>query len=312
MSETMTDREPAPAVSVVIPHLEDAEGLERCLAALTAQAGAPPFEVIVVDNGSADPPAALVEAAGARLAREGTPGPGPARSHGASLARAPVLAFLDSDCIAAPDWIAVIAREFARGQPPDVIGGDIRIALRNPARGPDGIEAYESVFGYRQALYIRRDGYTATCNMAVRRAVFEAVGPFAGIDRAEDMDWGRRAGALGHRIEYIEDMKIATPARGSFPALARKWDRHIAHDFAKLRGRRDRLRWTLRALMLAASPAGETVRVWRSPRLGSGRGRVRAMAVLTRIRLYRARRMLALLMAGRTEPGGGWRRASRH
>lgn len=301
------------AISVIIPHLEAPAALDRCLAALGAQRAArgvdsPAFEIIVVDNGSAVPPAAICAAHGARLAQEPTPGPGPARSHGARLARAPLLAFVDCDCVPAPDWIATIAAWFAAHPETGVIGGDVRIARADP-RHPTAIEAYESVYGYRMRLYVERDGYTATCNMAVRAAVFARVGDFGGIGIAEDVDWGRRATAAGIRIDYVPGLRIETPARADFAELARKWDRHIGHDFAEVAGLSDRLRWIARAAALAASPLAEIPRLARSDRLTGPRERALALACLTRIRLYRARRMLGLLAGGNGRAlAEGWRR----
>lgn len=301
-----------PEISVIIPHFENVDGLKHCLEALGRQKCGIPFEVIVVDNGSAAPPADLVAEAGARLAHEAEPGPGPARNRGASLACAPLLAFLDSDCIADADWVAAIARAFAQDETLDVIGGDIRIKLKDSSHGPDAIEAYESIFGYRQALYILRDGYAATCNMAVRRSAFQAVGPFGGIGTAEDMDWGARACARGHRMAYVPEMRIATRARGSFAELARKWDRHIAQHFEAVNGASSRLRWVLRALAMAVSPPAEMFRIWRSQQLKSNVARWGAATILTRIRLYRAWRMLALALGSKNiKAGGAWRGARR-
>ena len=221
-----------PRISVVVPHLNQPEALRACLAALAAQrAEGVGVETIVVDNGSTVPPAALCAGFGVRLEAEATPGPGPARSRGAALATGDVLAFIDADCTAEPGWIAGIAAHFAGPDPADVIGGAVRIAPRDPDR-LTVIEAFESVFSYRMRLFIARDRYTATCNMAVRRAVFEAVGPFVGIAVAEDVDWGQRASARGYRLAYVPEVRVATRARASFAELARKWDRHIAHDFA--------------------------------------------------------------------------------
>lgn len=50
------------AVSVVVPVLDDAVRLAGCLDALHAQVGAPAFEVVVVDNGSADSSVAVARA----------------------------------------------------------------------------------------------------------------------------------------------------------------------------------------------------------------------------------------------------------
>lgn len=295
-----------PRISVVIPHLNHPEALARCLAALAAQE-APPFEAIVVDNGSRVLPEAEVAAHPfARLETEATPGPGPARSRGAHLAKGEILAFIDADCVARPGWLSAIAGFLDAHPGIGVIGGDVRIACADPAR-PTAIEAYESVWGYRMRLYVARDGYTATCNMAVRAPVFAAVGDFGGIGIAEDMEWGRRATAMGVGMAYVPDMAIATPARDSFAELARKWDRHVGHDFAAVRGAAGRLRWGLRALALAASPLAEIGRLLGSDRIAGPGARARAFGCLLRVRLYRARRMLGLLTGGPADLSQRWR-----
>ena len=296
-----------PRISVVVPHYNDQAALAGCLAALGAQQAAAPFEVIVVDNGSHEPPEALAAAAGARLVLEPTPGPGPARNAGARAARGPILAFVDADCPPEPGWIAAVAGAFA-DPAVTVIGGDVRIAPEDPARLTT-IEAYESVFGYRFELYIRRDRYAGTGNLAMRRGVFEAVGPFAGIDFAEDMEWGQRASAKGFSPAYVPAMRVTTPARKSFAELARKWDRHVAHFWEKNRQRRlARLRWLALTAATAASPLAEVGTIWRSDRLTRGADRWRALRGVTRIRLWRARRMLGLAL-GRDPRllAGGWR-----
>jgi len=73
-----------------------------------------------------------------------------------------------------------------------VVGGDVRIAVANPRRLTH-LEAYESIFAYRQQEYIETMGFSGTGNLAVGREDFERIGPFAGIEVAEDRDWGRRA-----------------------------------------------------------------------------------------------------------------------
>lgn len=297
-----------PEISVVIPHLNGAEGLALCLSSLAAQENAPRFDVIVVDNGSKDlPEAVLAPYPFARLIQEPTPGPGPARSTGARAAAAPLLAFLDADCRADPGWLASIAAAFRKDPALAVVGGDIRIAFDDP-HDPTAVESYEAVYGYRMALYVARDGYTATCNMAVRAEVFAAVGDFAGIGIAEDVDWGRRATRAGHKIAYDPSMGITTPARPDFAALARKWDRHIGHDAADLDNTSKRVRFAMKACALVGSPILEVPKILRSDRLPSALARRRALACLTRIRLYRARKMIAqLLGAARTQ--GDWSRS---
>lgn len=282
-----------PDISVVIPHLSQPEHLRRCLAALRDQEDAPPCEIIVVDNGSPAPPEALCAEFGARLLHQPAPGPGLARNTGVEAARAPILAFIDADCRADPGWLAAIAARFASPEI-GILGGDVRIARADPAR-PTLIEAYESVYAYRMEEYIRRQGFTGTGNLAIRREVFDAVGPFGGIGIAEDRDWGQRARAAGHLTRYAPEMRVYHPARPTFADLALKWDRQTAHDFARMpAGPGGRLKWLARTAAVAGSPASEIIRILRSDRVEGPRARGLAFAGLVRIRLHRARRMLML------------------
>lgn len=75
-----------------------------------------------------------------------------------------------------------------------------------------------------------------------------------------------------------------------------KWDRHIAHDFARVSGAKAKLRWFLRACALLVSPIAEIPRILRSERLNTLRERWLAFKCLTRIRTYRFRRMTGLLI----------------
>ena len=286
-------------ISVIIPHFNQPDLLARCLAALCPQmAAGHEVEIIVIDNGSRQLPADVVAGfPGVRLDHEATPGPGLARNHGVSLSRGAILAFIDADCVAAPGWLAEIVRQFAN---PDamVLGGDVQI-LHVDAAHPTAIECYEAEFGYRMEQYIKYQYFTGTGNLAMRRQGFEQVGGFAGIGLAEDRDWGQRAHARGIRIIWAPQMLAYHPARRDFAELTRKWDRHTAHDFEMILARRfGRLRWAAKTVAMVASPLAHLPRVLTSTRIKGGPwGKFLALAVLVRIRLYRARLMVPLLFA---------------
>lgn len=290
------------AISVVIPHLNQPDHLRSCLQSLARQAyDMSRVEVLVVDNGSANPPAGICSTFdGVRLVQELTPGPGPARNLGVKVSSGPILAFIDADCTADPNWLIVIDRALTDASTATVLGGDVRIARRDPGR-VTMLEAYESIYAYRQEEYIKRHHYSGTGNLAMRREVFDAVGPFCGIDRAEDRDWGHRAIRLGFTVRYEPEMIVYHPARESFAELCTKWDRHISHTFAEdARGLAGRLRWLGRTAAVAGSPLFEARRLLTSPRVATKRERLSAAVALVRIRMYRSRRMLAALV-GRTK-----------
>jgi len=286
-------------ISVIVPHLNQPGLLRGLLASLFAQGLEPErFEVIVVDNGSRVLPRAEIAAfPGVRLAEEPVPGPGPARNRGAGLARGPLLAFTDSDCTAAPGWLDAILARFAADPDLAVLGGDIRMTVARPG-DPSPAEAFECVYAYDQRDYIERLGFSVTANLAMRQAVFAAVGPFGGIDVAEDTDWCARARAQGFAVRYAPEMLVLHPARRSMAELRAKWDRIIGHRYAARRpGAAGGARWALTALATALSVPAELPRILSTDRLDSPRARARALRGLAAIRLYRTRRMLATLVS---------------
>ena len=300
-----------PRLSIVIPQLNEPDSLQRCLAALDAQRNPDiPFEIIVVDNGSRIAPlAACAAVPGVRLERDSIPGPGPARNRGAAVANADLLAFIDADCVAAPGWVQSIVAFMDSHPDMAFLGGDIGILPTRPER-LTAIEAYECVFSYRAKLYVERYGFAATGNMAVRADVFRAVGPFGGIATMEDTEWGQRASGRGLRIAYLPEAKVLTPSCKSFAELKRRWDRHISHELGKVGRHPARvLSWLAESALVAASPPIGLVSILRSNRVAGLRERCLAFACLTRVRLYRARRMLSLAFHNNTAVVvGSWNR----
>lgn len=303
-----------PEVSVIVPHLNQPEPLRILLASLFAQDfDMGRAEVIVVDNGSRRLPEAVVaEFPGVRLARETAPGPGPARNLGVALSRAPLLAFTDGDCRVDPTWLGRLVGHFAADPDLAILGGDMRLILLEPGN-PTPVEAFECVYAFPQTLYIFRKGYSVTANMGVRRAVFDAVGPFAGIGVSEDRDWGQRARAMGHVTAWRPDVIVHHPARRTMDELRDKCDRNVSLDFAsEAGGLKGRLRWTAKAVALGLSPLAEIPRIARSDRVSGLRDRVRAFRGLAGFRLYRAGRMLRALFSEEVRTASTrWNRSDR-
>jgi glycosyltransferase involved in cell wall biosynthesis len=286
---TMND----PRISVIIPHLNQPQMLARCLGSLR-DGIRQPDQIIVVDNGSdvlPDVPEYVT------LLHEKTPGPGPARNLGVTKATGDMLAFIDADCLADPDWLDAAARAIAAC---DILGGDVRIAYRDPG-SLTVLEAYESIYAYRMDRYIAREGFTGTGNLVVKRAVLETVGPFAGLEKAEDRDWGQRATAQGFDITYVPQMRVYHPARRSFSDLYLKWDRQLAHDYGRISGGVGKLRWALKTLAMGVSPLAEIPRIVASDRVPKIGDKLKAFAGLCRIRAYRTGRMVDLMLRGRPE-----------
>ena len=128
-------------LSVAVCTYSRAGMLARCLERLAAQrvGAGMAWEVIVVDNNSADATAQTVERAcgearipGLRRVVEPRQGVAFARRRGLAEARGRLVAFVDDDCLLAPGWVAA-AIEFARAHPAaGAFGGRIRLAWDEP------------------------------------------------------------------------------------------------------------------------------------------------------------------------------------
>lgn len=281
-------------ISVIIPHLNQPQMLARCLASL-GDGTRTPDEIIVVDNGSDALPEVLDHVT---LLEEVTlAGPGPARNLGVAHATGDVLAFIDADCLARFDWLEEAERAIGNA---DILGGDVRIGYVNPQKLTI-LEAYESIYSYRMARYIREEGFTGTGNLVVKRDVLETVGPFAGLDKAEDRDWGRRATGMGYEITYVPQMRVYHPARRTFVEIFEKWDRQLAHEYGTIAGGSGKLRWIVKTLAMVPSPFVEIPRIVTSDRVPHVYNKLQAFFGLCRIRAYRAGRMVDLLLRGQPE-----------
>jgi GT2 family glycosyltransferase len=284
---------PLPLVSVIIPHYNDLDHLAVCLDHLRRQTWpADRREIVVADNnstGGTEAVAALGE--DIRVVAAAEQGAGPARNAAVAVARGSVLAFIDSDCFAAPNWLAEGVAALARF---DYAGGQVRITVPDPRR-PSPAEAFETEFSFHFKQYIEREGFSGTGNLFVPHAAFDRVGGFrSGVP--EDIDWCRRANALGYRLGYAEDAVVWHPARRQWRELTRRWDRVTSEMLALARERPGyRWRWLVYAFAVAGSPLPHSVRVLRSPQLPGVRSKLAGLIGLFGIRWYRAYRMLACL-----------------
>ena len=272
-----------PQMAVIIPHYNDVIRLQRCLAELmkndTAQC-----EILVVDDGSTQSLAAVQTAfPRVRFLTEPEKGAAAARNTGVRHTTAPILVFIDADCVPAPDWLTV-ARRVAPSA--DLIGGRVDLFDETPPPR-SGAEAFEAVFAFNFRNYIEVQGFTGAGNLVTRRDVFEKVGDFTnGV--SEDRDWSMRAVAKGFRLTYEDGMVVSHPSRSDWAALRHKWLR-LTRELCASNGfsGRDRLRWGLRGLAMPVSALAHVPKVLLSPKLAGPAERVAATATLLRLRAVR-------------------------
>lgn len=287
-----------PRASVIVPHYNDLEGLDRCLTALAKQTvPRSDFEIVVADNASPLPRDAIERVINgrARLVVEHERGAGPARNAAVKASDGGMLAFTDADCIPEPDWLAAGLAGLERF---DVVGGRMRVATSDSRLS--GAEGFEVVFAFDNRSYVETKGFTVTANMFCRRATFDAVGPFRnGVP--EDADWGNRAIRNGFSLGYVEGATVWHPARADWPSLRRKWQRLNREAFAATEGKKwRRMRWTARALALPLSVLVHAPKVFQHKEIHDWRTRLATLGALARLRLWRMQH--ALLLAATDGP----------
>ena len=171
------------------------------------------YEVIVVDDGSPEPPTAAVGDAAAQMdvtlvRRAQNGGPGAARNSGVERATGDHVAFLGDDCEPAPGWLRALARRFEECDD-CLVGGRIVNGLpSNPfSTASDHLIAYLYSHYNRDPEHAR---FFTPNNMAVARRRFVEVGGFdaaiglTGEDRELCDRWLHRGG----RIVYAPDAVV--------------------------------------------------------------------------------------------------------
>ena len=213
-----------PFVSVIVPVYNDPLRLETCLRALEEQTyPRDSYEVIVVDNGSDESIEHVVAGFSQAMASyESRPGSYAARNRGLSLSVGEILAFTDSDCIPAPDWIKKGVEILSKHPNHKVVGGRVEFLFEAPDL-PTATELYDSMIHLDTKRYIEQEGFTATANLFTYRSIFDHIGYFdADLRSSGDREWGQRATSLGFRPIYADDVLVAHPARYSFAQLREK------------------------------------------------------------------------------------------
>jgi GT2 family glycosyltransferase len=210
-----------PEISIVVLNYNGRHWLGPCLEALAAQEGAPPFEVIVVDNASTDGSAEIVGGRhpGVRLVQAGSNlGFAAGNNLGAAAARGSILAFLNNDTRAMPDWVGQLYRAFS-ARPGEWLVGSRIVFMDDPGTidsAGDGYfragGAYKRGHGRAEAAWRTSQEVFGACGAAfmIGRELFERLG---GFDPRffmvyEDVDLCYRARLAGARCWYAADAVV--------------------------------------------------------------------------------------------------------
>lgn len=201
-------------VSAVVPVRDGRSYLGQALDSLLGQT-APPLEILVVDDGSADGSADIAAAIpGVRVVRRAAEGPAAARNAGAQLARGEAIAFLDADDLADASRLEIQTRLLAAA--PDAVGvaGMMRTFL-TPEREAELRDRYacppDPVRSFTPGtLLLRREAFLATGGLDTT------------LPGGEVVDWVRRCRAGGLVLAEHDDVVLRRRIHGDNLSLRRE------------------------------------------------------------------------------------------
>jgi cellulose synthase/poly-beta-1,6-N-acetylglucosamine synthase-like glycosyltransferase/peptidoglycan/xylan/chitin deacetylase (PgdA/CDA1 family) len=211
-------------VSVIVPAYNEEAGIEATLQSLLANDHS--MEIIVVDDGSTDGTAAIVERyarVGVRLIRQANAGKPAALNAGIAPARGRILVLLDGDTVFEPDAIGLLVQPFAD---PSVgaVSGNAKVANRAGLLGRWQHIEYVTGFNLDRRLYDLA-GCMPTVPGAIgafRREALADVGGVSDETLAEDTDLTMAIIRAGWRVVYEESAVAWTEAPASLGQLWRQ------------------------------------------------------------------------------------------
>jgi len=199
--------------SVVVASRNRSALLARLMTALEAQEGAPPFEVVIVDDASDDDTAAVLRdlAASSPLplraeAQRPRRGQSAGRNRGWRRAVGEVVLFTDDDCVPHPGWVAAMCRHL----------DEVDVVQGRTVPAPDQ-SANHGPFS-RTLETTTADGLYATCNMGYHRSWLAGVGGFDETYRhfaGEDTDLALRCLEQGAGFAFAADATVEHDVRPS-------------------------------------------------------------------------------------------------
>jgi len=195
-------------ISVVIPSYNSAHTISKCLDSLQKQSFNGDLEIIVADS-SEDSTAEMVAARypDVQLVRlNKKTDPGTARNIGIGLAKGELIACLDADCVAAPDWLARMADAHQASH--DVVGG----IVRNSPNSDNVVGRAGYMAEFRDFLPRKNRqnvSHIPTCNISYKKRIFTEYGLFDGkYYPQEDLLFNYRLCQQGQRILLDPDIQV--------------------------------------------------------------------------------------------------------
>jgi len=189
-------------VSVIVPAYNARKTIGQCIEALLSQKyQRENYEVIVIDDGSADGTADAVKAYPVKYMYQRNQGPATARNAGVREAQGEIILFTDSDCVPSDNWIAEMIKPFEDKEVVAVKGGyktrqksmvarfaqiefEERFEMLKKAESIDMVDTYSA--GYRKEIFLQMGGFD----------------PYFPVANNEDTELSYRMSKLGYKMVF--------------------------------------------------------------------------------------------------------------
>lgn len=241
--ETIPDLKDYPRVSVIIPVRDPTRDLIDCLNSVNhLDYPADKLEILLVEDGLPNPDLDLSGFKLKHIHLAESRGAGTARNAGAKEASGDILAFLDADCIAGKRWLKELI-PFFQIDGLGAAGGLVEGYYQKSA-----LDRYEgAASSLNMGTRILMEGktssvlYVPTCNMLVRREVFESVGGFKDDMRVgEDVDFCWRMREKGYALLYVPAGKVAHKHRNKLNKMLGRRQDYGTSEAVLYRAHRDK------------------------------------------------------------------------
>lgn len=242
-------------VSVLVPAYNEAKCIENTVRSLMASEH--PIEVIVIDDGSSDGTARIVEAMGlpnVRVIRQLNAGKPAALNRGLANARYDIIVMMDGDTVFEPSTVRELVQPF--GDPRvGAVAGNAKVGNRDSLIGAWQHIEYVMGFNLDRRMYdiLRCMPTIPGAVGAFRRTALERVGGMSDDTLAEDTDITMAMHRDGWRVVYAENARAWTEAPESVQQL---WSQRYRWSYGTMQAI-----WKHRRALVEKGPSGRFGRV---------------------------------------------------
>ncbi|MFF7645909.1 glycosyltransferase [Streptomyces canus] len=242
-------------VSVLVPAYNEAKCIENTVRSLMASEH--PVEVLVIDDGSSDGTARIVEAMGlpnVRVVRQLNAGKPAALNRGLANARHDIIVMMDGDTVFEPSTVRELVQPF--GDPRvGAVAGNAKVGNRDSLIGAWQHIEYVMGFNLDRRMYdvLRCMPTIPGAVGAFRRSALERVGGMSDDTLAEDTDITMAMHRDGWRVVYAEKARAWTEAPESVQQL---WSQRYRWSYGTMQAI-----WKHRRALVERGPSGRFGRV---------------------------------------------------